>query len=168
VAAPTLVGGWVFNGTTQYLDTGIVWTNDQTWSFIVRWKDIAVGADNLSLAGTYNTVGGSFLININTTPDPDTHTFYNGSNRNVVSTTETSGILAVAGVYGYFNGLVESLAIAASPGANALSMFIGCCNADGAPYFGDPQGSTILALAIYNTPLSAPQVAAVTAAMALL
>jgi hypothetical protein len=72
--------------------------------------------------------------------------------------------MAIAGATGYLNGVAD--AGATTPADINLEIYIGCRNAIGTPsvFF----TGTISAVAIYSSALSAPQIAAVSAAMSLL
>lgn len=158
--APTLdASGWVFNGSTQYLTTGITPTNDQTWSWIVRFSDGPTnlqqqlfGSSNAGPAGPYFGYmpfwAGGFGY------------FLNGSYLSL--TGNTSGVCAVAGNKAYIAGVSQSGTIPAEAGT-IQSLYVGCRNQGGATAFFI--NAKIQALAIYSTTLTAGQVATITTAM---
>lgn len=162
--APTLgADGWVFDDGTQYLDTGIIPVNDQSWSAIVRFYG-ATTAGQGSLLGCCAAGGGApyFLIQPNRATN---QVLYGNGNFALVSTPLTSGVLAVSGAYGYRNGEVESDVIGVAGGA-LRALYIGAMNQNGAAAgFGLCK---IQAIAIYSDTLTAGEVAAVSAAMAAL
>jgi hypothetical protein len=154
--------GWTFDGATKYLTTGVTPANRQTWSFIVRFT----GQTNAgAFFGQHVTNGPSHRILGNA----DTDISY----RNTSSTSVTvapglsAAVLAMAGSRAYRNGDDEGQALPEYAGATApLAMFIGGRNLDGA--LASACNATIIALAFYDAVLTAPQVAAITAAMAAL
>lgn len=161
--APThgSVDGWTFNGTSQYLTTGINNANIPNWSLIARYSNATVGASS-TIVGTYDT-GKTFLIQLNTS---NVITF-NGAGVACTNTPQLfGGIYAIAGKNPYRNGTAESNAIAAGGSASALSIFIGALNLFGAP--AQYTNCKVQALAIYSTTLSGADVAALTTAMNLL
>ena len=148
--------GWTFNGSTQYLDTGVV-PLANTWSMIARFSGGQSSGDRF-LCGIYVDYPAGYFgiwqISGGTS-------WY--ANAGAASTTYiTSGVLGFAGKTGYKNGAADG-AISAGALSTELTIFVG--RAPELPYYylGDIQ-----AFAIYDTTLTAPQVAAVSAAMAAL
>lgn len=160
--APTLTAdGWSFNGTTQYLMTGIVPKSDQDQTMIVRYsgRDASVRY----LCGQYDATNRSLSILYDASP---TGTVYwrNGDVLAAASVATASAVLAISGVNWYKNGLVGSGTMGAWAGAATLPMYIGAINGVAGNLF----NGSVQAFAYYNTTLTAPQVAAVSAAMAAL
>lgn len=156
--APTFSAatGWTFNGTTQYLTTGLVPPNDQSWSMLAQ---ISTAADSCWAVGASWAGGAGFILN----HGPGVGTYYNGGARQILSSHAT-GNLAIAGAQGYWNGSADGAAIPPAAGTNTYDIWIGALNNVGSFY--NDKGGNVIALAIYNALLTAPQVAAIAAAMA--
>lgn len=155
--APTFATatGWTFNGTTQYLTTGVVPTASTT--VLVRFSGATadgvytmIGSRTVNF-GMRNRVSGArqyFLVSTAT-----------GTGAGV-----DAGVMAIAGNQGYYNGAADGSAMTA--GTYSFSLFIAALNNLGGP--AQWWGGNIQAVAIYAATLSATQVAAVSAAMAAL
>lgn len=166
--APTwdTVNGWKFNGTTQYLDTGIVPSIQQDWTVVTRYSYPDPNSAFCSLFGCSPASNVGMISAIVTSDVDDTYYYYNGSF--LVKTqvrTVLEGVIAIAGNKAYFNGVAESGTISADATVNDRSLYIGTHNNIGAAFFGASMASRRQAFAIYNTVLTAPQVLAVTNAM---
>lgn len=150
--------GWTFNGTTQYLTTGVVPTNNQTWSAIIRLSGIT--NSNGRAYGYNNAIPLYFEL----IPTTGTQILYRNSGTVAVSAPVTSGVLAVAGTQGYKNGVAEGGTIP-NPGANAFTgaVYIGCRNQNGSPL--NFMAGSVQAFAIYSGTLTLADVVAITAAM---
>lgn len=153
--------GWTFNGSTQYLTTGILPDYAQTWSAIVRFSDSQTSSANTVLFGVSGGVFSYFLIR----PNLNNHVSYVYSAYDInepyaKSPGMTSGVLAMAGTKGYRNGVDDNISMGpnASFGANRVS--IGAMNSSSLFYNGKMQ-----ALAFYIIIITAPQVLAITNAM---
>ena len=160
--APTwAVGtGWTFNGTTQYLTTGVVPVNNQTWSIIVRFSSLTQGS-SVICGMRLNGAPGYFRIIPRFT---DNNVYYGNGNQVAVTSSLTSGVLAVGGTQGYRNGVAEGAAIAAGGGAFSGAVYIGAGNQEGVGAVSFT-ATAIQALAIYSGTLSASDVATITTAM---
>jgi len=153
--------GWTFNGSTQYLTTGVVPTNDQAYSAIVRFSGIS-GGSGAYLLGLFNASGRVFSLRPNQSSQV---VFSNGAS--VLSGVDmANGVLAIAGASGYRDGAYEA-SVTAWTGANALGIHIGA----GSDAAGSPaawRSGSIQAVYIYNVPITPTQVRAVTDAMNML
>jgi hypothetical protein len=150
--------GWTFNGSTQYLDTGVDPVNDQTWSMIVRYSG-ATTVNYVAICGTRIGGGTAFAIEPNS-PDG---VYYASGGFVAKATGVAAGNLAIAGTKAYRNGVDEGLTLGVSAGDWA-SVLIGCFRDTG----GAPAqfcAASVQAIAIYDVTLTADQVAAITAAM---
>lgn len=144
--------GWTFDGSSQYLDTGI--TYEATWSVVVRYSDantavvrlFDVGTDKLSVIPGYASTSAYWQAG--STPNARTPAMY-------------SGILAAAGNQPYRNGSADG---ATFTGTITSGSFRIAARNDTTRFF----SGKIQALAIYNATLSAAQVAAISTAMAAL
>ncbi len=156
--------GWTFNGSTQYLTTGVVTSTG--WSALVCFSGWTTATDSYCF-GAYDT-GTVTLFAI--TPR-DTASFaawwngrYPGGNMNS-SPSMISGVLAFAAGNVYRDGSPD-----ATPLTNAYAptsaLYLGALNASGsASNFGN---GNIQALAIYSDTLTDGEIATVSAAMAAL
>ncbi len=138
--------GWGFNGTTQYLMTGITPVNNQSWTMIIRFAD-STGGTGTYFAGC--TIAGSVPTLI-LTGRSNLRAYGNGGTV-VVNTALTFGVLGVSGNQGYANGVADGAAISVVTGSFG-PMDIGCAwngttHASFAPY-------NNLATAIYSRPLT--------------
>ena len=159
--APTwnATNGWIFNGSTQNLNTGVVPQSDQDQTMIAKFT---------------NWVGDGILASSITAWDKQLQlspgrlgVLWFGNGR--VATTAgafASGTIAVAGSEGYKNGAAVGVSIVGWGGGATQPVWIGCDNNAGTlALYGQ---FYCQAFAIYDTTLTAPQVAAVSAAMAAL
>lgn len=153
--------GWSFTAASlQYLTTPI--TPASGYSMIIRYTDKAAG--NTFICGEfYTTKVARFFIN------PDTAAnavgYGSGSNLNVAPKL-TSGVLAIAGQQGYRDGAADGAAIGNWTGTTPYQIYIGALMISGAA--GNFATCKIQAFAVYNTTVSAAQIAALTTAMNLL
>lgn len=151
--------GWTFNGTTQYLTTGVVPASDQTWSALIRFSG---GAQNTKYIFGAVTSGSTRFFGFNTNYTDNKVYYYNGSFLGI-NTGINSGVLGVAGNKGYRNGSAESGTIPAGSGTITGGALIGAVNVGATPSFLWP--GNVQALAIYSGTLSASDVATITTAM---
>lgn len=154
--APTFATGtgWTFNGTTQYLTTGVT-PSGAGWTLAVRFSAVTVGING---AWHGSNASGAALYTIASTGGGS---FWGYGNGFTSSVNDAAGVMVTAGANAYRDGsLVSTISGSWTGTADALSI-------------GRLTGSTfapgvVEAMAIYNTTLTAPQVAAVSAAMAAL
>jgi hypothetical protein len=158
--APTFdtATGWTFDGTSQYLTTGIV--HGAGWSALVRFS----GRTNTG------TLFGNFAApanRIGITPyDYSGVTYRNGPDPLYDKAPSLdSGVLAVAGPTAYRNGSAETGSLGSWSGSVIGSLYIGAVYDYGV---GRRYAGNIEAFVIYSATLDAAQVAAVTTAMAAL
>jgi len=160
--SPTLdVGGWLFNGTNQYIDTDIYL--EYNYSIFATYS-------YLGAAGAYAIFGVNEGIYVYPYSSGSTRIYYEMSG-SVINPPVISGIAGVSGeevsegVYGvgYINGV--SYNIDSSPFETMThTLLIGAMNnSSGSPYrFGN---SIISRFAVYDIPLSAAQAAALSTHM---
>lgn len=152
--------GWTFNGSSQYLNSGVVPTLDQTWSAIVR--QYATYLDNDSVLFSRSGSSLDFGIYQSTATSFFPH---NSKNVNITITSilNTNAVLAVVGRRGYKDGSILTGEIAAYTGTGTQPCYIGAGNLAGSA--GIFWKGNVLAVAIYNITLTEAQVLAVTTAM---
>lgn len=163
--APTFdtATGWTFNGSTQYLTTGVV--PGSGWTWIIRVAAIG-SASNGFIFGTSN---GSW-------PSARMGLWGSGGASAVLDRWENGGAatssasftagVAAATTVGYLDGSVHTGSLNAWSGTTPQPIFIGARNSVGSPASYKP--GQVAAFAIYSSTLTADQVAAVSTAMAAL
>lgn len=155
--------GWTFNGSSQYLTTGIT-TIDDTWTFLARVSSVA-GSGARGIIGSYNSGVGASLIQIG----DSVVDAYNGldypSGLVQNAPTMTAGVYAMAGKTLYRNGVAEANPVPAGAGT-FLTAFIGAININGSA--GNFFNGNIQAVAIYSDTLTPGEIATLSAAMAAL
>lgn len=161
--APTFAtaSGWTFNGTTQYLTTGIVPGNN--YSAIVRFTSYsAPTTSNAAIVGSAISSAPNTGLTLGKALTTGALRFRNGDVGYTDASTATSGVMAAAGANAYLNGSSVSSGLGGS-GGNANAMMIGALNFGGT--INSFSSVIIIAVAIYNTTLSGSQVSALTTAM---
>lgn len=160
--APIFSGadGWTFNGSTQYLTTGITPSNNQAWSIIARFSDVPATATNRCLIGSAGP--GAAAPYFGLIPRwSDGNAYYLNSGF-LSKTPKANGVMAFAGNVAYHNGSAESGTITTVAGT-PYTLFIAARNEGGmAAAF---LSGKIQALAIYSTTLTAGEVATITTAI---
>lgn len=156
--APTWddVNGWIFNGTSQFLTTGIF--PDAGWSWAVLWSNTGTPIATDVFGTADSTDGFSWAPNTSTG-----HGFYNEGGFVDALNSRTSGVAIATNQKGYYNGIFEKSIGAWSGGVSTFDIRIGGRNGS-TPSF---RVCNIQALAIYNVSIDS-QVAALYAAMAVL
>jgi len=151
--------GWIFNGSDQYLDTGVVPVIDETWSMIIRYSDSSTSLGNNVLAGCVNSAHGSKRFELSSTWNPLAKHFANntlGSH----SPPEAAGVIAIAGLKGYFDGVeVVSLTAGTPTLGNTRSIYIGATNSGSVALH---LSCKIQGIALYDYILSAEQISSLT------
>lgn len=150
--------GWTFNGSTQYLTTGVVPASDQTWSALVRFTG---GAQNTgALFGVVSATSSRYFV---IWPDwTDNKIYYNNGGATLgVTPGMNSGVAGFAGNKGYRDGIADPGTNSAGSGTITGGVYIGRLNYT-TPYY---WLGNIQALAIYSGTLTAAQMLAVTTAM---
>lgn len=164
-AAPTLTAdGWSFDGSTQWLKTGVTPATDQTWSVLVRFS--GQSGDNRNLIG--GSSGYEFQILAQTS---EILAVQRADTVFAVAASSNPGwgVAAMAGRNTYFNGVAGAI-IGAGTGSVAQKLMIGQRSnyGENSPTGGVYMLGNIQAVAIYSSTLTAGEVATVSAAMAAL
>lgn len=165
--APTFnaATGWTFDGaSSQYLITGIVPVNNQTWSMIVRFSDADTAPQ--SLAGVRETTPAGIRFHVDHRRDSNTNVYFGSGGVRAVAAAFGAGTLGFAGNQGYKNGLAIGTTIPSAAGTFTRAIWIGGTNTDGT--LTPVLTGKIQAVAIYSDTLSAGEVATVSSAMAAL
>jgi len=159
--------GWAFNGSTMYLETGIV-PSASDWSFIVQFANsVAVSGWDCCM-GCSSTDGVTCHCMIYPRYSTTARGYANGSLvKTVAAGVMTAGNMGFAAQTAYLNGVAEAGAISGwTLGAVAVDVYFGMLHRNATrtdKYKGD-----IIAAAIYNATLTPAQVAAIAARMAAL
>jgi hypothetical protein len=160
--APTFAEatGWTFAAaSTQYLTTGIVPASG--WSMLVRFSGVS---NNGALAGAWTSGGNTYFYLLPNNTSDSKH-YYGGGTFLGVPGLHTVGVMAIAGVTGYLNGVSDATMTAWS-GTATRQITIGAFNAGASPSFF--LSGNIQAIAICSSVQSAGQIAAASAAVALI
>ena len=147
------------------------WDMTTNWRLLTGITGIAVGFDGWSMLvrfsaassahsafGVYNAAGNSFSI----FPSLSSRVYYTINQDNFITPALTAGVLGIAGNTGYRNG---SFDLALSGGGNPTGQIVIGARNDTTSQF---WSGVWEAGAIWDTTLTAPQMAAVSAAMAAL
>lgn len=157
-SAPTLSQGWVFNGSSNYLSSGVPAKVSQT---VIAWiegnNDFITGA--YAFGATQSTPTRTlFYRPISSTA----HEFQKGATKASLSPTYNGAVIAITENKAYGNGVYEQL-LDGFPSDGTREMYLGCYNSNGTA--SNFCKCRILRFAIYNFSLSDAQVEAVTNAM---
>jgi hypothetical protein len=142
--------GWTFNGSTQYLDSGITPENDQSWSGIVRFAN----SDKVQSGMLFGVISNSawFLVEDKRTISADEPLYANGTYKTGSTFTDTYGVLAIAGSNGYINASLDVSAIGTGGTTFAATIMIGGRIRGSTLY--NPWGGDIIAIAFYDVDIS--------------
>ena len=157
--APTwdTTNGWIGNGSTQYLDTGIS-TLTSSWSTIVRYSNVTAGQAKYLCGCKMNSGYYGFLPWRNDSVYNHIY-FYNVGNFFWNPSDSASGVCAISNTNGYFNSTDRGDLTGGGTAAGNYYIF----------QMGDLTSSKIScyiqALAIYNITLSSTQISALTTAI---
>jgi len=162
-AAPAWASGtgWIFGTNNRYLLTGI--TPQDGWSMFAQFTG-ANGSDEHVVVGSQDTTHTSRFY-LRPRSSFASGRIYGQGSFVAITGYLTAGNMAVADQQGYLDGVADGGAIGAWSGT-ARPIIVGGLMFDATPisWF---QGN-VVAVAIYSSTLTAPQVAAVAAAMAAL
>lgn len=150
--------GWTFNGSTQYLTTGV--TPGRDWSVLCQFANVTNGGVLLG-----SQPNGAPYFGLQPNNIPNSKAGYWHEQFLLLSPVMSGGNMAFAAASAYRDGAKETESILTSSGSY-LAMFIGGWNGNGTlanAYAGD-----ILAVAFYSDTLTDGQIATVAAAMAAL
>lgn len=149
--------GWTFNGSTQYLTTGIVPVAATTG--LIQFTNYNSGVGSYPLFGS-NPTPGFMVLPYRTAAGM--RFYYGNGSKDALPANITSGNLGLAGASGYYDGTEVATTIGDWSGT-AAAMYIG--GANGAF---NKTAFICTAFVVYSSTLSAAEVATVSAAMAAL
>lgn len=157
------INGWKCDGLAHYLTTTFVPNDDQTQSVIVLYSNLGNAG---FICGNQLGAGREFRVRPMHVFPGGRGFFYNGGSfLAAIGSGITEGTIALAGTKGYFDGVADADSCGPWTAPNARAIYIGA-------YQGVAPGGFcavyIQAMAIYDCILTAPQMAVVDAAMALL
>ena len=154
--APTWASGtgWAFNGSTQYLDTGIV-PGGTGWSVVVSYSG-AVSSTNAACGVFDNGVADRVLAVWPIYNGRTDYTVYinDGKGRNSTSAGSASGVIGLSALALYIDGSPAASGIWFDTGTSiSINLYVGAINKDGAA--SDFFLGNIQAIAVYSNQLSA-------------
>lgn len=152
-----VMNGWAFNGTTQYLDTGIA-PPSNTYSVLVRFS----GAPANSAGRLFGYSGASAIMYI--TPGASSQVRYAHAAVVNVAPSLAAAVLGLTPTSGYRNGVAEA-AMSGYSGANARNIYLAALNSGVAGSFWP---GSIQAVAIFAAALNDTQMLAISNAMSAL
>lgn len=138
--------GWIFNGIDQYLTTGIIPENDQTWSMVVRFSGYITG--DSTIAGLYNASGSEFYIQLHSTNNA---VICSSGKPRPIKGIITEGIIIIAGKKFYVNADKASLDFLSPVGNITYDIWVGMV------HYSSPANlfaGNVQSLAIYDKILS--------------
>lgn len=153
--------GWSFDGATQYLLTGFGPQNDQSQSVLCQYANFASAGVNNYVVGSGDTTR-AFLLHGNRA---GAACLYGNGQSAIVAPPLLAGNLGVAGNQGYRNGVADGGALGVWTLAPLGDTAIGCSWRGFPNYFAQVD---VIAVAIYDCVLTAPQMLAIATAMAAL
>ena len=161
--APTwnTTNGWIFNGSTQYLNTGFL--PDTNTTIIIRYSNLASVASDQYIFGEKKGTTNRIWIIVTSNLASTTYSWSNKGTDDATA-SPTSAIRAINKNHGYYNG-AEVIDYSSTPAAitESLNTYIGCYN-----NLGSPAGYTnfyVQAFAIYNQTLTTAQLLEISNAM---
>ena len=164
--APTwdAVSGWIYNGTTQYLTTGIVPVNNQQWTMLIQFSNTTVVGSFDTVGGVAQGAGGPWILIQPYRNNTDVR--YGNGGLLAVGPVLSAGNVGISGAKGYRNGTADAGTVGVAAGTFTHALYIACLN-----NFGTASSffkGNIQAVAIYSTTLDPTQVAEISTAMSLL
>ncbi|MBP9759242.1 hypothetical protein KBD45_06100, partial [Candidatus Dojkabacteria bacterium] len=172
--APTwdAANGWIFNGTTQYLQNGIVPQFNQTWSVVAKMTG---SVDIYGTRWSFGVRGPSGGLEYISNSGCGTSYYANGSSVGCVGGMipfPGNTVVGIAAQNLYYNGTLIKDVTVSNATLNTYAFFIGAVNVWNAGYMGwsnapafGGQPQSYQALAIYNSTLTSTQVSNISNAM---
>lgn len=162
--APTFSAetGWTFNGSTQYLTTGVV--PAAGYSAIVRFSGVGAPSTNAPVLGSGSTgAANGFQMNPVAGALGGTSAQYvYGNGFQTLAPQFTSGVIGITPNHDYING-GENGATGGTFSGSGQALYIGARNNSGTADRFLP--GSIQAVAIYSTTLTTPEMATLTTLM---
>lgn len=157
--APSWSGalGWVFNGSSTYLKTGVV--PDDIGTLAIKFSGAALTGDNVTIGSRSSGSVGMFIQNSNST----NRVYVNGAFKSV-SPCITTGVMAISNNKAYLNGILEAGDISTSPYSITYEIYVGCLNNGGSPAI--YRAANVQAVVYYNRALSAAEMWTISRQMA--
>jgi len=154
--------GWTFNGSTQYISTGVsVDTSDSDVTLLIQFTGATT--TSASITGIY---GGATNRRLQLGPKSGTptNTFFGNGSLLLVSGETPNGNLAIGGLRAYIDGVFQNSI--ASGLTSSLTLYIGCSNNNGTP--GNYSNGSVQAFALYDNFIGTPVIYEVARRMAAL
>lgn len=150
--------GWEFNGSSEYVNTGVIAT--ETTTMLIRYTNADGFAD--ILAGViYN--GNNYYITLQQSFDQIR--FYWGDFQTITGPHQTGGVLGLSGPSGYLDGymLETDIGVWINDGGE---IYVGAINNSASPTFGDSGEFRIQLIAIYDDILDDAEMLEISTTMA--
>ena len=155
--------GWKRESGAGYIGTGVA-PASSAWTIIIRFSGVVEAAPSYQYImgeaqSSKRMIIGNYEAAIR-------RSYYNTDLLRIENGAVTSGVMAIAGQTGYYNGAPDGTIPSGWTGAATTNIYILGCNGLAETYYND----TIYAqaAAIYNATLTAQQIADLTTAMAAL
>ena len=161
-SAPTFDAstGWTFNGTANFLATGIV-PNSKNWTYIVAFTDASLITTDRCLIGVFGT---NLCVAMYPALGADNQHYAYTSDAGAVASIycrTAYGVMAKTNLKLFLDGYSDRAIADSAPGANTTQVLIGDLSAGAHQYY----SGKIQRVAIYNTTLTDTQILAVSRAM---
>lgn len=157
--------GWTFDGTSDYLVTGLVPASDQSWSAIVRLTGLNKALQNRTAFGVYAPGYGNLFSILGCGGSTNSVSGQNGKTAVQVTNFATDVTLAISGSKLYIEGVEQAGSFTAFNATITSQIYIGATNelsAAAAKLVG-----SIVAVAFYDTNIASYMTALTTAINAL-
>lgn len=146
--------GWTGNGTSQYLKSGVIPVNNQTWSAAVQISGMILNKTNKFIFGNAPVSGTAFAISDHETIAAAISVYSGSSTGKTGLSSPFSGNLMIAGNKLYINGIDQGIALGTAVETFG-EIYILALNFAGTPFLFS--GSTESAIVFYNFILSPTQ-----------
>ena len=144
------------------MTTGVIQDNDQTWSALVRFSDVALSGVSQCVLGSQDTSPTSYFYAFVDQAADDLH-FGSGTEILNVSSPQSVGVIGIAGRETVLDGLNIGTLGAGTGSNGADGIYLGARNTEGSA--NSFLNGKIQAVAIYSGTLDASQVALITQRM---
>jgi hypothetical protein len=163
--APTFAAasGWTFNGTDQYLTTGIVPASNH--SAFMRFSDFSYSASHIIPFGQRKGANDGMFVLLANPASPNVFQYNYGTRPSTAPVSgRTAGVVGMAGTKSYWNGVDDGADTSATLTAQTQGMLLGAWSDNGTP--SQFTALKMQAYAHYSAALTSAQALAIASAMA--